>query len=198
VAFGKQTKEGDMMGLLGGKELPADAGENLAVLFVRALERACEVHLDQVDKAGAPYLLHPLRMMLRMDTIEEKMVALLHDVVEDSPKESPVTLEDLRRDGFSEAVVTAVDCLTKREENKNRTDHYDLYLEKIKGNELAREVKLADLEDNLKLDRLKEITPSDIERLNKYKRAHKYLNEKSDEKRDPSPNPGGLYEISRS
>lgn len=164
-----------MVSLKKESSLHADPEVRLAELFARAVEWACEVHWHQVDKAGAPYLLHPLRMMLRMETLEEKMVALLHDVVEDSSSEKSVTLDDLRRDGFSEEVVKSVDCLTKRKGDKNEEDYYRCYLEKVKGNALARKVKLADLEDNMDLRRLKLVTPRDMERLNKYKKAVEYL-----------------------
>jgi (p)ppGpp synthase/HD superfamily hydrolase len=165
-----------------------ESGKKNSIFFARALERAVEVHRKQLDKAGAPYLLHPLVVMLKMDTFEEKIVALIHDVVEDSPKEKPVTLDDLRKDGFSEKVVKAVDCLTKRDEDKNRENNERLYLKKIKGNKLARKVKLADLEDNMDLTRLKEFTVRDMNRLNKYKKAFAYLNDQMKwNETNPSP-----------
>src|SRR5512133_2654196 len=82
-----------------------------------AVELATRVHRGQVDKAGQPYILHPLRVMLGLETEEEQLVGVLHDVVEDSGKKDPakaVTLDDLRNLGYSQEVITALDCVTRR------------------------------------------------------------------------------------
>jgi (p)ppGpp synthase/HD superfamily hydrolase len=123
---------------------------------------AAQAHRGQKDKAGAPYILHPLRMMLRMDTEEEMMVAVLHDVIEDSL----YTLSDLEQAGYPRAVLEAVDCLTRQQD-----ESYDEFIERIKPNPLARRVKLADLEDNMNLTRLPNPQEKDLERLEKYRRA---------------------------
>jgi len=133
-----------------------------------AIRLALDAHRGQNDRSGAAYILHPLRMMNRLTTEPDRIAAVLHDVVEDRA----TTLDDLRKLGFGEEVIAAVDCLTKR-----RGEHYDTYIERCKGNAVARRVKVADLEDNLDLRRLDEIKPQDLERLNRYLKAWHYLNE---------------------
>lgn len=133
-----------------------------------ALAIAVEAHRGQVDKAGQPYILHPLRVMARLATPEERLVAVLHDVVEDSP----TTLDDLRAAGFDEAVVRAVDFLTRRED-----ESYEAFIERVDGDTLARRVKLADLEDNMTLTRLRELDERAVERLGRYMRAYRRLSE---------------------
>lgn len=131
-----------------------------------AIILAARAHRGQCDRAGQPYILHPLRMMLRMQTDEARLVAVLHDVVEDSA----VTLDDLRRQGYSERVVTAVDRLTRRD-----GESYDDFVARAAADPLARAVKIADLEDNLDTTRLAEITERDQERLARYRRALAYI-----------------------
>lgn len=126
------------------------------------IQLALDAHRGQVDKAGAPYILHPLRMMLQMDDEPAQMAAVLHDVVEDSP----VTLDDLREQGFSAEVVAAVDALTRRED-----ETYLDFVRRARTNPIARRVKLADLQDNMDLRRLSDITEKDVERLRRYRRA---------------------------
>ena len=128
----------------------------------RALAIAVEAHRGQQDRIGAPYILHPLRVMLRVRTTEQKIVAILHDVVEDTPW----TLESLRNEGFSNAIIRAIDCLTRREGE----DYFDFVL-RSKSDPIARVVKLADLEDNMDVNRMTQVTDKDVERLNRYKRA---------------------------
>lgn len=131
-----------------------------------AISIAAEAHRGQRDKAGAPYLLHPLRLMLRMDSEAAMMAAVLHDVVEDSGW----TLEGLRERGFPEEVVEAVACLTHRD-----GESYEEFVERLKSNPLARRVKIADLEDNLNVQRIGRLGPKDLERLEKYHRAWRVL-----------------------
>ena len=128
----------------------------------KAIKIALEAHTEQKDKAGETYILHPLRLMLQMETEEEKVVAVLHDVIEDSE----YTFEDLRHEGFSAEVVDAIDCVTKRE-----GEDYDEFIERIVKNTLAARVKIADLKDNSNLDRLENVTDKDRERADKYKEA---------------------------
>jgi hypothetical protein len=135
----------------------------------RALQIAAKAHEGQTDKDGQPYILHPLRVMHRVEGLEAQIVAVLHDVVEDTK----VTLEDLRAAGFSETILTGVRCVTHRKD-----ESYADYVVRCKGNPLGRPVKLADLEDNsrparllLRSDRLE----GDLTRLRKYVLAYKYL-----------------------
>ena len=121
-----------------------------------------QAHSGQKDKAGKPYILHPLRVMLRMRTGTEMMVAVLHDVIEDTP----VTLAELRQAGYPEIVCQVLDCLTKRE-----GEAYDDFISRIMVNPLASRVKIADLEDNLDVRRMGTLEEVDVQRLKKYKSA---------------------------
>lgn len=137
--------------------------EQYAALLGRAIAIAATVHESQRDKANAPYILHPIRMMLRGRNAAEQIVAILHDVVEDSDW----TLEQLAAEGFSEEIVAAVDCLSHRPE-----ESYDDFIERVITNPLATQVKLYDLEDNMTLTRLSAITEKDFQRLQRYHKAH--------------------------
>ncbi len=132
----------------------------------RAIQIACESHLGQLDKGGAPYILHPLRLMLKMAGNDERIAAVLHDSVEDGEH----TLESLGAEGFSAEVLAAVDCLTKRS-----GEHYDAFVDRIRVNPLACCVKLADIEDNMNLLRLEAVSDEDLGRLRKYHAAHRRL-----------------------
>jgi (p)ppGpp synthase/HD superfamily hydrolase len=123
------------------------------------------------DKAGAPYILHPLRMMLRMSSETEMIAAILHDVVEDTDW----TLDKLRQAGFSEEVVQVVECLTHRDQ-----ETYDEFIARVRTNAIASTVKLADLEDNMDMRRLRTLTEKDAERLHKYHRAWLALRQAGD------------------
>ena len=130
--------------------------------FEDAVAIAAQAHKGQKDKAGSPYLLHPLRMMLRMNSEAAMMAAVLDDVVEDTEW----TLERLREAGFSEEVLEAVDCLTHRE-----GESYQEFVERVQTNTIARQVKIADLEDNMNVRRINQLGAKDLERLEKYHRA---------------------------
>lgn len=127
-----------------------------------AISIAAQAHKGQKDKAGAPYLLHPLRMMLRMKSEAAMIAAVLHDVVEDTDW----TLERLREEGFTDEVLAAVECLTRRD-----GEAYQEFIERVKANSIARQVKVADLEDNMNIQRIVKIGPKDLERLEKYHKA---------------------------
>ena len=131
-----------------------------------ALSIATEAHRGQFDKAGVDYVEHPIYVASQVDSEEEKAVALLHDVIEDSP----FTAEELLLAGLPETVVTAVQILSKK-----KGQDYQTYLKTVKSNPLARAVKLADLKHNSDLSRLENITDKDLERLEKYKKAIDYL-----------------------
>ncbi|MET0405884.1 MAG: HD domain-containing protein [Cystobacter sp.] len=132
------------------------------------LALAVQAHRGQRDKAGQPYILHPLRVMARLDTDTERMVALLHDVVEDTP----YTLERLRELGYPEDILGALERLTKLE-----GEDYAAFIERIRPHPLARRVKLADLEDNMDVRRLSSVTARDAERLARYRLAWARLKE---------------------
>lgn len=136
-------------------------------LLAKALEIAQQAHAQQVDKTGAPYLLHVMRVMHRGQTEDEKICGLLHDVVEDSA----TTFEDLQKAGFPDHIITALRCLTKTSENEN----YEDFIRRVKSNALAVRVKLNDLEDNMDIRRLSVIGEKEAARLNKYLKAYKEL-----------------------
>lgn len=138
----------------------------------KAIGIALRAHAGVSDKAGAPYVLHPLRIMLRMADPVDMMVAVLHDVVEDG---GPAwTFEALAKEGFSKEIIEALEHVTKLPEEDG---DYDSFIRRASRNAIARRVKLADLEDNMRLDRIAEPTKDDFERLKKYQRAHAWLTE---------------------
>lgn len=135
-------------------------------LTKKAMQLMFEKHKNQIDKAGIPYVFHPMHVAEGMKDEYTTIVGLLHDVVEDTD----VTFEQLSEMGFPEEVIEALRCLTH---DKN-VDYYD-YVKKVGENPIARPVKIRDLEHNSDLTRLEEITPEDLEREEKYKRCIEYL-----------------------
>ena len=131
----------------------------------KAIEIAAKVHNGQLDKGGNTYILHPLRIMQNFCESESestKICAVLHDVVEDTD----ITLDDLRAEGFSEEIIIALDCLTKREGEK-----YDDFISRVLTNEIACKVKNGDLADNMDLTRIPNPTEKDKECVKKYRKA---------------------------
>ena len=133
----------------------------------KAYKIAKKAHLGQVDKAGEDYIKHPEKVASFVKTDEEKAVAYLHDVIEDTE----LTLENLYEYDFSKEVIEAVDIITKK-----RGEDYQSYLNSVKKNKLARAVKLADLRHNSDLTRLTKVTEKDIKRKEKYQKAIDFLN----------------------
>jgi (p)ppGpp synthase/HD superfamily hydrolase len=129
----------------------------------RAIAIAAEAHAGQVDKAGAAYVLHPLRVMLAVATPEERIVGVLHDVCEDCPGWS---FERLRAEGFSEAVLAGLDAVTKRE-----GEDYPDFVRRAAADPIGRAVKLADLRDNCDLARIASPGEADFRRIEKYRQA---------------------------
>lgn len=136
----------------------------------RAIALAASFHSGQLDKAGAPYILHPLRVMLRMTTPDEQIAAVLHDVIEDCG----VTADALLAEGFEPQVVAAIVALTKQTRN-GVEEPYDAFIARVALHPLARRVKLADLADNLDLSRIGSPTAKDLARSEKYRRAQQVL-----------------------
>jgi len=128
----------------------------------RAIILATRAHSGQVDRSGQPYILHPLRVMLKVSSEEARIVAVLHDVLEDTD----VTAHDLAAEGFSEEIVEAVQAMSRHEE-----ESYEDFVLRAKQNSLARTVKMADIEDNMDPSRNVEPSEKDMERLSKYGRA---------------------------
>ncbi|MCL1125104.1 hypothetical protein [Shewanella surugensis] len=135
-------------------------------LIELSIDTALNAHKGQKDKAGKPYILHPLRLMAKMQTPNEMMVAVLHDVLEDSS----LTAADLVKLGIPDEVVKAIECLTKCE-----GEAYGDYLERVLSSLLAVKVKRADLEDNMNILRLDTMTDKDLNRLQKYHQAWQKL-----------------------
>lgn len=129
----------------------------------KAIQIAVEAHAGTKDKGGEAYILHPISVMMRVETEEEKIVAILHDVVEDTDW----TFDALRKEGFSETVIEALETVTKYSEEED----YDDFIQRSLKNDIGRKVKIADLRENLDVTRIGELYPKDIERINKYKRA---------------------------
>jgi (p)ppGpp synthase/HD superfamily hydrolase len=133
----------------------------------KAIGIACKAHKGKKDKAGNSYILHPLRVMMRMDSPRAMMVAVMHDVVEDSEK---WTLQKLNDEGFDQEVINAIDALTKRGE-----ETYMEFIERVSQNKIGIKVKLADLEDNMNVMRLGNLMEKDVERIDKYHHAWRFL-----------------------
>ena len=133
----------------------------------RAIEIATEAHKGQYDKAGNDYIGHPLRVMDMGKTEKEKIVGVLHDVVEDTEW----TFAQLAAEGFAQEVIDALQCVTKLSENEN----YDDFIERVKKNPLATAVKINDLSDNMDIRRLPYLSDKDVKRLKKYLKAYKKL-----------------------
>lgn len=146
--------------------------EHINSLNINDLEKAILVatyfHSNQVDKGGNPYILHVLSVAMKVKTMKEKIVAILHDILEDTE----ITKEDLKKLKFSDEIIEAVECLT-RQENESYMD----FIRRIKTNDLSKSVKIEDLDENMDLRRLDEVTEEDLKRFKKYKKARKILSE---------------------
>ena len=135
-----------------------------------AIKIACDVHADQRDKAGEPYILHPLRLMQRFKDKSTMIVAVLHDVVENSQHD----LNFIQAQGFDKSILEAVYAITKR-----KNEAYKDFIERLSLNDMAVKVKIEDLKDNLDLTRLKNIVDKDLERIDKYHKALTFLKQRS-------------------
>ena len=135
-------------------------------MLEKAIEIAVEAHRGQLDKAGKIYILHPMRVMLRGKNETEQIIGILHDVVEDTP----ITIEMLRKEGFSEDILVALECITKQE-----GEEYGHFINRILKNPLATQVKLYDIEDNMNRERIPYPTPKDEARYEKYEKYHKII-----------------------
>ena len=133
----------------------------------RAIEIATKAHDGATDKYGSPYINHVTRVMNMGQNDNEKIVGVLHDVIEDTHW----TFEDLEKEGFSKEVIDALKCVTKTSEDED----YAEFITRVKINPLAVKVKLNDLTDNLDIKRMPEVLESDLRRLNKYLMAYNEL-----------------------
>ena len=131
-----------------------------------AIQLAAEAHAGQQDKAGKPYILHPIRVMLSVSTTDEQIAAILHDTVEDTD----VTYEQLSEAGFSAEIISAVRALTKLD-GESRVEA----ARRAVKHPIARQVKLADVKDNLDISRILHLTDKDHARLDEYKLVQEIL-----------------------
>lgn len=134
----------------------------LVVLYIKAFCIMMWYHRKQFDKGGNRYYKHPLAVSKNVKGLKRKIVALLHDTVEDTS----LTLSDLRRWGFTSEIIIAVDYLTRR---KNET--YMEFVKRAKKNKIARDVKIADINSNLDISRISNPTEKDYSRSKRYKKA---------------------------
>ena len=128
----------------------------------KAFNIAYSAHHGQYDKSGMPYIFHPVHLAERMSSEEEIIIALLHDVVEDSK----ISIEELKKEGIDDNILEAISLLTH-----DKSEDYMEYIKKIKNNPLACSVKIADLTHNSDISRIDNPSVKDYERLEKYKKA---------------------------
>ena len=141
-------------------------GQEYAKLLDLAIKIVEKAHTGQIDKAGKPYILHPLTVMAQMEDVESKIVAVLHDAIEDSD----LTLTELSQQGFPELIIEAIAAITKLD-----GELYDDYLLRVMGNTIACKVKIADVSHNMDISRIANPTVKDFQRLEKYQKVLKQL-----------------------
>ena len=135
-------------------------------LLEKAISIAVDSHSGQVNDKAQPYVLHPLRMMFKAVTIEEKIIAVLHDVIE----KTTIDLEYLRSVGFSDRIVLGIDALSRRPQ-----ENYDKYIDRVAENKLAIKVKIIDLDDNINSLDLDKSQESKSNKFLKYQKARNTL-----------------------
>lgn len=145
-----------------GRDVRSSWDRQTQSLLEQALLLAVRTHRGQEDKGGAPYILHPLRVMLSVGKPVEMIAAVLHDAIEDGD----LTLEELKGAGFPDEVISVLDALTRR-----LGESYSEYLDRVRENPTAVRVKVADLKDNLDESRIPNPTDRDLERFEKYRWA---------------------------
>jgi (p)ppGpp synthase/HD superfamily hydrolase len=133
----------------------------------RAIAIAVQAHAGQVDKAGHPYILHPLRVMLALADTDDRIAGVLHDVCEDCPDWD---FGRLREEGFSAAIISGLGAVTRRE-----GEDYETFVKRAASDPIGRRVKRADLQDNCDLSRIAHPTERDHERVARYRVAIAYL-----------------------
>ena len=141
---------------------------NFDELREKAMQIAIKLHMGQLDKGGNDYINHPVRVERSCTCQEDRLVALLHDTIEDGD----ITADYLLMQGFPREIVDAILSVSRK-----RGEDYFEFIQRCKANPIGRRVKICDLEDNMDITRLNELTEKDIERLKKYHKAYKMLNE---------------------
>ena len=138
-------------------------------MLEKAIELALKYHKGQIKNGtGEEFILHVLRVMIKMDSEDEKISAVLHDMIE----KSNCTLDILKEQGFSNKIINTVDALSKR-----KGEDYSDYIKRVKKDPIAVKVKIADLEDNMDIRNIKDITSIDIEKMNRRKKYYIELKE---------------------
>jgi (p)ppGpp synthase/HD superfamily hydrolase len=132
-------------------------------LLNRAIEIAVNGHRGQFDKAGKPYILHPLRVMVSLDNEDEMICAILHDIIEDTG----IRAQGLIDEGFNQKIIDAILSVTKSDID---IDYFD-FIRRAKENPIGRKVKIADLKDNLNLNRISNPSTEDFKRTERYRKA---------------------------
>ena len=131
-----------------------------------AISIALKTHLGQLDKGGQAYILHPMRLMMKFTDTKEQILAVLHDVIEDGN----ISFMYLKSKGFSDDIIQALECLTKRKD-----EAYEDFILRVATNKLAIKIKIEDIKDNMNLTRLSLVQDKDLNRLKKYHKAFKFL-----------------------
>jgi (p)ppGpp synthase/HD superfamily hydrolase len=139
-------------------------------MLEKAINIAIKAHSGAVDKAGAPYILHPLRVMFKMNSPDEMIVAVMHDVIEDSG----IDIQTLKDEGFSQTILDAIDSVTRK---KAEGEDYNDFIKRAAHNPIGRKVKLADLEDNMNILRISSLSGNDLKRIKKYHTYWRAINE---------------------
>lgn len=137
-------------------------------LLETAIAIAVQAHRGVMDKAGIPYILHPLRVMGGAKALKEKIVGVLHDTVEDTDENSllNVTFEYLREEGFTDEILEALDSVTHR-----KREPYEVYIQRAKANAIGRKVKILDLRDNSDIFRLHVVEEKHLKQMKRYHAA---------------------------
>lgn len=135
-------------------------------LTKKVMRFAFDKHSDQIDKSGIPYIFHPIHIAEQMIDEKTTVVALLHDVLEDTTTSE----EELVKLGLDTEMIEAIKILTKPED----MEYFD-YIESIKSNPIAKKVKMVDLQHNSDITRLNEVNDKDLKRIEKYQKAIKIL-----------------------
>jgi len=143
---------------------------NLNKLLALAIAIAANGFSKRLDKHGKPYILHCIRVMNSVDTVEEKILAVLHDC----PEDGVISIDELRNLGFPEDILDDLKLLTH---DKEKDDYLNVYIKKIATSQRATNVKRADLKDNSDIERSKGLSKVDLDRIEKYFRAYVYLSQ---------------------
>lgn len=139
-------------------------------LLALAISIAAQGFSKRLDKHGKPYILHCIRVMNALETVEEKILGILHDC----PEDGVISIDELRNLGFPEDILDDLKLLTH---NKEQDDYLNVYIKKVATSQRATNVKLADLKDNTDVGRAKGVSKADFDRLEKYFKAYLYLSQ---------------------